>query len=344
VKYAVVFGGVSFEHEISIVSAIALKDVLKREKIYIFCDANREFYLIPEEQMKSKLFSSGDYKKHPQLTLKNGGFYQKGLMKKEKRVDYDVVLNLVHGSDGEDGKLAAIFSFFDIPFIGPRLEASVLSFNKLYTKWYAREMGVKVLDYEVLHKGEYSVKTPFPFIIKPLRLGSSIGVSVVKNEEELSFALDVAYEFDDAVLIEPFIDGVKEYNLAGAKGADFLFSYVEEPKKELFLDFDKKYLDFSRTEQVHEADIDEKMREALQETFVKLYDPLFCGALIRCDFFVIDGEIYLNEINPIPGSYANYLFTDFTAVMEAVATHLPKARAIPVEYNYIDSIQKAKGK
>ena len=343
-KYAIVFGGVSFEHEISIVSAIALKDILKRDKIYIFCDEKRDFYLIPPEHMKSKLFSSGEYKKHPQLTLKNGGFYQKSLMKKEKKADYDVVLNLVHGSDGEDGKLAGLFSFFNVPFIGPRLEASVLSFNKLYTKWYARELGVQVLEYELLHKGEYSVKTPFPFIVKPLRLGSSIGVSVVKNEEELSFALDVAYEFDDAVLIEPFIEGVKEYNLAGAKGEEFLFSLIEEPKKELFLDFDKKYLDFSRTEQVHEADIDDSLKDALQQTFMKLYDPLFCGALIRCDFFVIDGQIYLNEINPIPGSYANYLFTDFTAVIEALASHLPKEQSIPVEYNYIHSIQKAKGK
>ncbi len=342
-KYAIVFGGVSFEHEISIVSAIALKDVLKREKIYIFCDAERNFYLIPEEKMQSKLFSSGAYRKERELTLKRGGFYQKVLMK-EKRVDYDVVLNLVHGGDGEDGKLAALFSFYGVPFIGPRMEASMLSFNKRYTKWYAREMGVEVLPYEVLRRGEYEVKTPFPFIVKPLRLGSSIGVRVVRNEEELSFALDVAYEFDDAVLIEPFVEGVKEYNLAGARGEVFLFSIVEEPKKELFLDFDRKYLDFSRTQQVVEADIDGELVKALQESFVRLYDPLFQGALIRCDFFVIDGKVFLNEINPIPGSYANYLFTDFTAVIEALASHLPPERQIPVTYNYIDSIQKAKGK
>ncbi|HHD83860.1 MAG TPA: D-alanine--D-alanine ligase [Campylobacteraceae bacterium] len=342
-KYAIVFGGVSFEHEISIVSAIALKDILMREKIYIFCDAEREFYLIPEEKMQSKLFSSGEYKKEQKLLLKNGGFYQKGMLK-EKKADYDMVLNLVHGGDGEDGKLAALFTFFDIPFIGPRLEASVLSFNKLYTKWYAKELGIGVLDYEVLYKGEYNAKTPFPFIIKPLRLGSSIGVTIVRKQEELEYALDVAYEFDDAVLIEPFVEGVKEYNLAGCKGEDFVFSIVEEPQKEQFLDFEKKYLDFSRTERVHEAEIDENLRNALQEAFRKIYNTLFEGALIRCDFFVIDGNIYLNEINPIPGSYANYLFSDFSAVVEELSYHLPKERQIPIEYTYIHSIQKAKGK
>ncbi len=342
-KYAIVFGGVSYEHEISIVSAIALKEILQREKIYIFCDAKRAFYLIPEADMKSKLFSSGDYKRYPQLTLKNGGFYQKSLLG-EKKADYDMVLNLVHGGDGEDGKLAALFGFFEIPFIGPRVEASVLSFNKLYTKWYAKELGIDVLEYEVLQQGEYTAKTPYPFIVKPLRLGSSIGVSIVKSDEELEYALDVAYEFDDAVLIEPFIEGVKEYNLAGCKGENFIFSIVEEPQKEQFLDFDKKYLDFSRTAALQEADIDEKLRESLQEAFKRVYNRLFEGALIRCDFFLIDGKIYLNEINPIPGSYANYLFKDFSAVIEELSYHLPKVRQIPVEYNYIHSIQKAKGK
>ncbi len=342
-KYAIVFGGMSYEHEISIVSAIALKDVLKSDLLFIFCDADREFYLIPAAKMKSKLFSSGAYRKETKLTLKNGGFYQKALMK-EKQLDFDAAINLVHGGDGEDGKLAALFTFFGIPFIGPRIEASVLSFNKLYTKWYAREYGIDVLDYEVLHKGEYSVKTPYPFIIKPLRLGSSIGVSIVKEESELEYALDVAYEFDDAVLIEPFVEGVKEYNLAGCKAETFLFSIVEEPHKEEFLDFDKKYLDFSRTKQVLAADISETLKTRLHEAFKKIYNTHFEGALIRCDFFVIDDKIYLNEINPIPGSYANYLFEDFTSVVNQLAAHLPKERKIPVDYTYIHSIQKAKGK
>ena len=342
-KYAIVFGGMSYEHEISIVSAVTLKEKLSGEKLFIFCDGDRAFYLIPQDRMKSKLFSSGDYRKETKLTLKNGGFFYKAMLG-EKRLDFDVIINLVHGGDGEDGKLAALFDFFALPYIGPRLEASVLSFNKLYTKWYAKEIGVRVLDYEILHRGEYAVKTPFPCIIKPLRLGSSIGVSIVREQQELEYALDVAYEFDDTVLIEPFIEGVREYNLAGCKAEDFRFSIVEEPQKEVFLDFEKKYLDFARTEQVHEAQIDASLRDRLQEQFRLIYDGTFEGALIRCDFFVIDDEIYLNEINPIPGSYANYLFADFTSVVDALAAHLPKTRKIPIDYAYIDSIQRAKGK
>ncbi len=343
VKYAIVFGGVSFEHEISIVSAIALKDVLKYELDFIFIDTNRDFYHIDVKDMKSKYFSSGDYKKADKLNLKQGGFYKKAFMG-EKKVEFDIVINLVHGGDGEDGKLAGIFEFFGVKFIGPRVEASVFSFNKLYTKLYAKEVGVKVVDYEVLRDRETSLKMDFPVIIKPSRLGSSIGVSIVRSKEELEYALDVAYEFDNEIVVEPFIEGVKEYNLAGGFGKDFIFSIVEEPQKSEFLDFEKKYMDFSRTEQVLKADIDESLKLKMQEEFKKIYANLFKGAIIRCDFFVIDGEVYLNEINPIPGSYANYLFEDFNKVVDEVSSNLPRARVINIEYSYINSIVKAKGK
>jgi len=342
-KCAVLFGGVSYEHEISIVSAIALKDVLEMEITYIFCDKNRKFYHISSKDITSKLFSSGDYRKYPKLTLKNGGFFQKSLMK-EKRLDFDFLLNVVHGGDGEDGVLASMLTFFGVDFIGPRTDASVLSFNKLYTKLYAQSVGVETVDYEVLRKGAYKISLSYPVIIKPLCLGSSIGVSIVREESSLEYALDVAYEFDNQVLVEPFIEGVKEFNVAGCKAEEFIFSMVEEPQKEEFLDFDKKYLDFSRTSRVQAADIDSYLEENLKQTFQTVYSKLFEGALIRCDFFVVDGKILLNEINPIPGSMANYLFDDFTAVIKALSGNLPREKTIVIDYQYIHSIQQAKGK
>ena len=342
-KYVIVFGGISYEHEISIVSAIALKDVIKSDMDFIFIDKNRKLFHIDSSNMKSKYFSSGDYKKADKLFIKNGGFYKKAFLG-EKRLDIDVIINLVHGSDGEDGKLAGIFEFFDIPFIGPRVEASVLSFNKAYTKMYAKEIGIKTIDYQVLRDRQKDINIDFPVIIKPARLGSSIGVSIVKNQDELDYALDVAYEFDNEIIVEPFIEGVKEYNLAGTFAKDFIFSIVEEPQKKEFLDFEKKYMDFSRTEQVLKADIDENLEKNLQDNFKKIYADIFKGAIIRCDFFVIDGEIYLNEINPIPGSYANYLFEDFNTILDRVSKNLPTQKQINIEYQYINSIVKAKGK
>lgn len=185
----------------------------------------------------------------------------------------------------------------------------------------------------------------FPVILKPVKLGSSIGVSIVKNQEELSYALDVAFEFDDAIIIEPFISGVREYNLAGTKvNGEFIFSIIEEPQKAEFLDFDKKYLDFSRTSKAKEVDLGDKLNLEIKESFKNLYNTLFEGSIIRCDFFVIDDKVYLNEINSIPGSMANYLFSDFQDLFTKVASNLPTKKDIPINFEYVNKIQFAKGK
>jgi len=342
---AILFGGSSYEHEISIVSAITMKKVLKKSKLtYIFVDADREFYLIDSNKINSKLFSSGEYKKSKRLTLKRGGFYAEGMLG-SKQVPFDVALNLIHGRDGEDGKIASLLAFFSVPYISPRLEASALSYNKLYTKFLAESLGVKTIPYEHLSKNDKrKIGMDYPVIVKPVRLGSSIGVSIVKSESELDYALDVAFEFDNDVIIEPFIEGVKEYNQAGCLTDAWELSIVEEPQKEAFLDFEKKYMDFSRDSQVRAADIDEALQEKIRQTFKRIYDPLFRGSIIRCDFFVVDGEVMLNEINPIPGSMANYLFDDFEGMLWRLAKHLPEEQMIKIDYRYIHSIQQAKGK
>lgn len=344
-KIAILFGGSSFEHEISIVSAITMKKVLKKSTLmYIFVSQDRKFYLIDTEKINSKLFSSGDYKKSKELTLKQGGFFIDGMFG-SKDVVFDGLINLIHGRDGEDGKIASMMEFFNIPFISPRMEASALSYNKLYTKFLAQSLGVQTVAYEYLSKNdERKISMNYPVIIKPVRLGSSIGVSIVKDASELDYALDVAFEFDTDVIVEPFINGVKEYNQAGCFTDSWELSIIEEPHKEEFLDFEKKYMDFSRDSQVLAADIDDVLKNKIRDSFKKIYDPLFKGSIIRCDFFVVDGEVLLNEINPIPGSMANYLFEDFEGMVERLLKQLPKEQKITVDYQYIHSIQSAKGK
>ena len=345
-KLAILFGGASYEHEISIVSAITVKGKLesKFDLSFIFCDQDHKFYLIEPSKMKAITFSRGEHKKMGELFITNGGFEQRGFFG-SKKLEMPI-LNLIHGGDGEDGSIASLMDFFHIPFIGPHKEASMLSFDKHYTKWLAASLGVKTLSYEVLHKEDKRVvQTAYPFIVKPARLGSSIGVSIVREASELDYALDVAFEFDNVLVIEPFIAGVKEYNLAGfsARG-EITYSIVEEPQKADFLDFEKKYLDFSRSGSVEEASVSNDLVTQLRESFAKIYLPLFEGALIRCDFFEIEGEVYLNEINPIPGSMANYLFEDFSGSIQKLLGALPDKKSIRVNYDYIHSISQAKGK
>ena len=341
---AIIFGAKSYEHEISIVSAISMKKILKDDIIYIFIDKHREFYLIPMSIIKSSLFSSGEYKKCEKLELKQNGFYKKSMFG-SKILEFKYLLNLVHGGDGEDGILASMFDFFNIPFIGPRTEASVISCNKLLTKHYATSCNVEVIDYLSFKQNKTINIDNYPIIIKPLHLGSSLGVSIVKNSSELNYAIDSAFEYDDEILIEPFIQNIKEYNLAGCViNGEFKFSIIEEPEKEEFLDFDKKYLDFNRTTQVNKASINDTIEFELKQTFKKLYNTTFEGAIIRCDFFVIDEKVYLNEINSIPGSMANYLFDDFNTLLTNLSNNLPKKKHINIDYDYVNKIQSAKGK
>jgi len=340
----ILFGGSSFEHEISIVSAITLKKVLKKANLsFIFVDTDRDLYLIDSNNMKSNYFANSSYKKAKRLILKKGAFCTEGMFGLKEQ-NLGIILNLIHGRDGEDGKVASLLEFNGIDYISPRVDASVLSYNKLYTKLYAESLGVKVVPYTVLNSNDSrDIALDYPVIIKPVRLGSSIGVSIVKSQDELDYALDVAFEFDNQVLIEPFIDGVLEYNQAGCKTSDFELSIVEEPNKEEFLDFEKKYLDFSRDSKVVDADISPELKSNIQESFKRVYGSVFEGAIIRCDFFVVDGEVLLNEINPIPGSMANYLFEDFEGMVTRLVSKLPKESVIKIDYSYINSIQSAKG-
>lgn len=349
-KLSLLFGGASFEHEISIVSAITILQKLQGKHeitACIFLDGEHNFYLIESKNMTSKYFSTQGYKKAKRLEIGMGGFYESGMLGKKKLVVSNVILNLIHGGDGEDGVLSALFSFFNIKFIGPRLEASAISFNKHLTKLYAKEIGVNALPYTILQHGETpNIPFDFPIIIKPTCLGSSIGVNIANDAKDLDYALDGAFEYAQSVIIEPFIKGVREYNLAGLKldSNKFIFSIIEEPQKKDLLNFDDKYLDFSRTQEVLSADVTPSLKAEMQEVFKKIYGEIFAGALIRCDFFVIDSKIYLNEINPIPGSMANYLFENFEAVLESLSHALPHTHHIKINYNYINKIQSAKGK
>lgn len=344
-KLTILFGGASFEHEISIVSAITLKEKLSTYELsFIFCDQDHKFYLIDPSKMKANTFSRGEHRAMPQLNLTNGYFEQRSIFSSTKHAG--VVLNLIHGADGEDGTIASLLDFFDIKYIGPRVDASVFSYDKRYTKWLCEAKKIKAIEYEILLSNEHkNINIEYPIIVKPARLGSSIGLSVVKEESELDYALDVAFEFDRSVIIEPFICGIKEYNLAGfMANGEFHFSIIEEPQKNEFLDFEKKYMDFSRSESVEQAELSPAIELKLKSAFEKIYKNLFEGALIRCDFFVLNSEVYLNEINPIPGSMANYLFDDFETSLELLASSLPATKRAKTNYEYIHSISKAKGK
>ncbi|MEN8302761.1 MAG: D-alanine--D-alanine ligase, partial [Campylobacterota bacterium] len=207
-KLTILFGGASFEHEISVVSAITLKEKLSGFDLsFIFCDNDHSFYLIDPSKMKATTFSKGEHKKMPQLTLGNGAFVQKSMFGSTEHKN--IVLNLIHGGDGEDGTIAALLDFFSIKYIGPRVDASMFSYDKRYTKWLCEAKNINSVDYQALSSKDMKDLTiSYPLIIKPATLGSSIGVSIVKEESQLDYALDSAFEYDSNVIVEEFLEGV----------------------------------------------------------------------------------------------------------------------------------------
>lgn len=343
-KFILLFGGNSYEHEISIISAITLSKKLDGISHFVFVDSASNSYLIAKDKMTSKYFSSVEYKEAPQLSLINGGFIKKKLFGSE--FIGGIIINLIHGKSGEDGQISSILDFYNISYIGPRVESSVISYNKELTKLYAKSRGVNVLDYQVLHKDKgIELEYKLPVILKPSRLGSSIGISIIKDIADFPYAIDTVFEYDDSAIIEGFIPNIKEYNLAGCKvGDEFIFSMIEEVSKDEFLDFDKKYLDFRGEGDVKEAKLSDELINEIKNNFIMIYENCFEGALIRCDFFIIDDKIYLNEINPVPGSLAYYLFDDFNIIVERLSSSLPSNKRINTQYKYISKIQSIKGK
>lgn len=338
------FGGASFEHEVSIVSAISLKDKLHFSH-FIFLDSSNRLFLIPKDSMQSLHFSSQKYQKDSEVFFAQNGFIKHELLK--KRLICGLVVNLIHGKMGEDGIISSLLEFYKINYIGPRIEASAISFNKIYTKLYAKARGIRVIDYEIIYQNSpidiENLAKKLPLILKPARLGSSIGIVIAKNKNELKYGLDSVFEYDSVALVEEFIPSVREFNLAGVRTNNGLeFSMIEEVSKGEMLDFEKKYLDFGMGAKNKEANIDEAIKQKFKDAFLKIYENCFEGALIRCDFFLIDDCVVLNEINPVPGSLANYLFSDFGGVFKRI--QLPKSKQIPINYKYIAKIQANKGR
>jgi D-alanine-D-alanine ligase len=344
-KIAIIFGGNSVEHEISIVSAISLYRVLKQELIFVFVDNEREMFLIENKNLKASYFTSFDYKKSSKISFLKKGFLKKGFLK-DNIIKCESIINLIHGQDGEDGVMTSLLKWFDFKYISPSTQSSVISYDKILTKLYAKEKNINILDYEVF-KDSNNIKTKFdfPVIVKPARLGSSIGINIVNNKDELAYFVDEALEYDDSVILEPFINNIQEFNLAGYFNTNenkFYFSKIEEVRKKKILDFKTKYMDFAREDLILEANISEKLKEEMKESFSIIYNTVFINSVIRCDFFIYKDKVYLNEINSIPGSMANYLFDDFNKVVNDIFLSFKKDKKIHIEYSYMNDIKKAK--
>jgi D-alanine-D-alanine ligase len=279
-RVAVVYGGRSGEHEVSIRSAKAIlagMDTEKYEKIEYFID---------KEGKWSPHAIGPEPGAHPEI---------------------DVVFPVLHGTFGEDGTIQGLFELADLPYVGAGVLGSSVSMDKEMMKRVCAERMLPVVDYVTVTREKADIDTictrlPFPMFVKPANLGSSVGISKAHDEAELKAAVALAAQYDRKVIVERGIIG-RELECAVLGNDDPIASLPCEilPSRE-FYDYDDKYL-LERAVTKLPADLPEEKTEELRRLAVECYRAVECEGMARVDFLLEEstGKLYINEINTIPG-------------------------------------------
>lgn len=364
IKVGVLFGGKSVEHEVSIISALQACQSFDREKydiIPIYMTKQNTFY-IGEAVGNIESYRDGipallSRSQQVRLTGDNGRLLlERWPMKKfgNNILDtVDVVFPIVHGTNVEDGALQGYLKTLGVPFVGCDVLASAVGMDKYVMKTIWKDNGLPVLpclrtDHKhylqnsdaFLEKAEASIG--YPVIVKPINLGSSVGIRKALNREELADALDYAFQFAARVLVEKAVENLKEINcsvIGDYESADA--SECEEPvSHDRILTYEEKYLSSEGGKQSGAksggsegmaslsrkipADITPEERERVRSLAVEAYQALDCCGLSRIDFMMdaVSREIWINEINTIPGSLAFYLWEPVGVPYKEVLTRM----------------------
>ncbi|MGH7195804.1 MAG: D-alanine--D-alanine ligase family protein [Candidatus Saccharimonadales bacterium] len=335
---AVIFGGRSAEHDVSIVTALAsvikpleLSKKYKVEAVYIA--KNGAWYW--DDKLKDiKLFTSGKIEdfisKSQPVSLRFDGGLQLvktgSSLKRGAASKIDVVFPAMHGTYGEDGALMGLLDMAGVPYVGCGLSASVLAMDKILAKQVAAAASIPVTKFinftklELENKYDAAVKKiekelNYPLFVKPASLGSSIGISRVKNSTELANGLEVAAHYDEKILVEEAVENLIEVTLPIMGNDDPIPALLEQPltQAEDFFDFDTKYLQGGKkggkgTKGAQgyskiPADLPEKLYKSAEQTGLDVYKALGCSGIARVDMLIDNKteKVYFNEVNPLPG-------------------------------------------
>lgn len=347
IKVAVLFGGKSAEHDISIISAIQAFNNIPADKYEAY-----PVYITKD----SELFYGDDigkieaYRDIPALISRSE---RVALVRRDGRVrlirvdapqkrahiaDIDVALPVVHGTNVEDGTLQGYLKLLGLPFTGCDVTSSAIGMDKYISKLILRECGVPVLDCVRLSAADHRASPEgsvseiesaigYPAIVKPINCGSSIGISKAASRDELTEALSDAFNYSEYVIVEPAVVALREINCSVLGDGELAeASECEEPiSADRILSFKDKYLSsepskggsksaesrgMASLKRLIPAPISPELREEVRSLSVKIFNALGCSGVVRIDFlFDTEGnKIYFNEINTIPGSLSFYLW------------------------------------
>lgn len=317
-RVAVLFGGKSAEHEVSIQSAKNVVAAIDREKYEVIligitkagcwhlC-ADNAFDSLSDDGVPVFFNIEGD---QVVLVPNNSGALFYNLQEQSYLGNIDVVFPVLHGTFGEDGTIQGLLKLAGIPFVGADVLASSVGMDKDITKRLLRDAGLPVSDAIICSTYEQDActaeiaveKVGLPLFIKPANMGSSVGVMKVEKESEFKAALDKAFEFDNKVLIEECIVG-REIECAVLGNEDPVVSVPGEIVPHAnFYSYEAKYIDGDGATICIPADLTQECSETIRSMAISAYEVLCCAGMARVDFFLQeDGSIYINEINTIPG-------------------------------------------
>lgn len=326
IRVGVVFGGRSSEHEVSLVSAQSIMKALDRSKYEVIPIgiAKSGSWLIGMEpqQMLPQAATTPGTPVNPLCDAPTGLVgdpTHRGLVllnqhdRSKDRVALDVLFPVVHGTYGEDGTLQGLLELADIPYVGCGVLASALGMDKTSAKRLFRDAGLPIVPFAEFLRRDWRLDQAaviaaieetfsYPCFVKPVNSGSSVGISKAHDRAELIAAMNLASRFDRKLMVEAFIDA-REIEVSVLGNDDPVASIPGEiiPCNE-FYDYQAKYID-NRSELKIPADMTPQAIEEIQHTAVAAFKALDCSGLARVDFFLErnTGQLYLNEINTIPG-------------------------------------------
>lgn len=321
-KVAVFFGGDSVESDISVITgigALSALDSSKYQGIAVYVRDNK--FWIANEQ---KAFSVGIYSKFNKANFKQVYVSNKRLVFakskfKEKYIDIDIALLCTHGGNCENGGLQGLLEINDIPYTSTDIARSAICMDKSLTHIFATKIGVKNVNYilvndKITEEGIEEIFNQFNknVVVKPNSLGSSVGVQAVNDSKQIYKAIQNALRYDKYALIEQKVDNLVEFNCAAVhSGKEILLSDVDIPvRSKEILDFEDKYLMFNGKAEQEKFELTSALKKQILQTTKKVYDELGLFGVVRIDYLYDSAinELYLNEINTIPGSMAYYLF------------------------------------
>lgn len=345
-KIGVIFGGVTCEHDVSIVTALQLIENIDKSKyeIYpIYIHSDGEWY-VDNKLLDTKIYKDFDSNK----AKINKGFIapnrpgiimnSKSIFGKENFIKLDVVIPAMHGMNGEDGSVQGLLELANIPYTSSGILGASVGMDKILMKKVFEAHNLPVLPYTYFLRGEWEKDKnsviqkiesilKYPLFIKPSNLGSSIGINKAKNREELEYAIDVAVSFDERIIVENGLEDLKEVNCSAlGRADDVIASTIEQPISwKEFLTFDEKYMSGGKSQKSSTktaengmasmsrkipADITKEQADEVKDLTIKAFKALNSKGVSRIDYLIdnSDGKVYINEINTIPGSFAFYLW------------------------------------